>query len=68
MAEPLSEQDQWPKGWDGHESAQLRRLARLTFAQKLEWLEEAGRMVRHMRSQQRRNDTASPPSQSGYMP
>jgi hypothetical protein len=35
----------WETGWDGHEAEQLRRLAALTFAEKLEWLEEAQRLL-----------------------
>jgi len=35
----------WEEGWDGHERAQARRLAAMTFRQKLEWLEEAHRLV-----------------------
>jgi hypothetical protein len=35
----------WEQGWEGHELAQRQRMARLTFAQKLEWLEEAQRVA-----------------------
>ena len=35
----------WESGWDGHEQAQLRRQAKLPFADKLQWLEEAHHMV-----------------------
>jgi hypothetical protein len=35
----------WESGWRGHEEAQLLRLAALPFAQKLEWLEQAQRLV-----------------------
>ena len=35
----------WESGWDGHERAQRERLARLSFAEKLDWLEEAHAMV-----------------------
>ena len=38
----------WERGWGGHERAQRLRLARLTLREKLEWLEAAHRMVRHM--------------------
>jgi hypothetical protein len=31
----------WERDWSGHEDAQLRRLAALSLAQKLQWLEEA---------------------------
>lgn len=34
----------WESGWDGHELAQLRRMAGLTLIEKLAWLEEAQRM------------------------
>ena len=40
---------QWERGWDGHALAQRRRMARLTLAEKLEWLESAQRLVLHMR-------------------
>ncbi len=36
---------EWERGWDGHEQAQRRRLARLPLADKLRWLEEAHRLV-----------------------
>ena len=38
----------WEKGWDGHHEDQLRRLARLPLTEKLKWLEEADRVVRHL--------------------
>lgn len=43
------DEDTWPAGWDGHQQAQLRRLARLTLAEKLAWLEEADGLVRQLR-------------------
>ena len=36
----------WERGWDGHDREQLIRLARLPLPQKLQWLEEAHRLVR----------------------
>jgi hypothetical protein len=39
----------WEPGWEGHELAQRRRLAKLTLAEKLDWLEEAHRLVRRLR-------------------
>ena len=39
----------WESGWDGHERAQLLRMARLTLAEKLEWLEEAQSLVLELR-------------------
>jgi hypothetical protein len=38
----------WERGWEGHRAEQLRRLARLPLAEKLRWLEEAARTVRHL--------------------
>ncbi len=35
----------WEHGWTGHELAQLRRLARLTLAEKVQWLEDAAHLV-----------------------
>lgn len=40
----------WEPGWDGHERAQRERLAKLTWEQKLDWLEEAHRFVTRMRA------------------
>lgn len=41
---------QWEYGWVEHEQMQLRRLANLSFAEKLAWLEEAHRVVLHLSS------------------
>ena len=38
----------WEKGWDAHEHAQRRRLARLSLEEKLRWLEEAHDLVHHL--------------------
>ena len=38
----------WEKGWGGHHEEQLWRLARLPLTEKLKWLEEADRVVRHL--------------------
>jgi hypothetical protein len=38
----------WERGWDEHERLQLQRLARLPLADRLEWLEEAHRIVLHL--------------------
>ena len=35
----------WEKGWVGHERAQMSRLARLSLADKIQWLEEAQELV-----------------------
>ena len=39
----------WDAGWEGHEIAQRKRLARLSLIEKLEWLESAHRLARHLR-------------------
>ena len=41
----------WESGWQGHTLAQRRRLARLSLAEKLRWLEEAQRLVGHLRGE-----------------
>ena len=38
----------WEKGWDGHEKAQLLRLARLSLRDKIRWLEEAQEMIKDL--------------------
>ena len=58
--EPLGSSDHlWEQGWEGHEDQQLRRLSRLSFPEKLAWLEEAHRLVRRIaearKSEQRSN-------------
>ena len=53
MNENEPEQDRyWEHGWDGHELAQMRRMARWPMSEKLAWLEEAHRLVEQL-SQQR---------------
>ena len=42
------EETTWERGWDGHQEDQLRRLAQLSLADKLKWLEEAHDLVRHL--------------------
>jgi hypothetical protein len=46
--EDSTQNRQWEHGWDEHNTMQLRRLARLSLEEKLEWLEEAHRLVRQM--------------------
>ncbi len=58
MAEDVSDEDRsWAVGWEEHKRDQLRRLARLPLWQKLQWLEEMNRIIRHLRSQK----TPEPP-------
>lgn len=37
----FEEERVWEQGFDGHELCQLKRMARMPFSKKLEWLEEA---------------------------
>jgi hypothetical protein len=39
----------WERGWHEHEQRQLERLAVLSLAEKLSWLEEAQRLLVHLR-------------------
>ncbi|MDD5308707.1 MAG: hypothetical protein PHU25_15425 [Deltaproteobacteria bacterium] len=48
------EEHLWERGWDGHEQAQLRRLARLPFSEKLRWLEDAQHFVRQVAESRKR--------------
>ena len=41
----------WEKGCEDHNRLQLERLARLPLSEKLAWLEEAHRLVRHIQSE-----------------
>jgi hypothetical protein len=43
----------WESGWEGHELAQRERRAALPFTVKLEWLEDAHRLVLALRPQDR---------------
>ena len=35
----------WDRGWEEHKLRQMERMARLPFAKKLQWLEEAHFLV-----------------------
>jgi hypothetical protein len=39
---------EWSRGWAVHQRAQMLRLAGLSLAEKLAWLEEADATVRHL--------------------
>jgi len=45
---------EWERGWDGHARAQQRRLARLTFAEKLAWLDEAHQLLLRIEDSRKR--------------
>ncbi len=50
---------EWERGWDGHARAQQRRLARLSFAEKLAWLEEAHQLALRMEESRKGHGGAS---------
>jgi len=39
----------WEEGWEGHEKAQLLRMASLPFEQKIRWLEEAQELIQALK-------------------
>ena len=51
----------WPRGFDAAERAQQRRLAALSLAEKLDWLEQAHRLVLQI-ERARARGPAPPPS------
>lgn len=56
---------EWEAGYDGHERAQRDRLARLPLAERLQWLEDAHRVVRHLEARRRERADRPPVSDSG---
>jgi hypothetical protein len=50
MSNPVDtdETGTWPRGWEEAELDTLCRLARMPLCEKLEWLEEAGRIVENL--------------------
>jgi hypothetical protein len=68
MSEPDDRDQQrvWERGWDEHERLQLLRMAKLSLAQKLEWLEQAHRLVLQFEANRKSRDSsnAPPPSDS----
>jgi hypothetical protein len=51
---------EWERGWDGHERAQLLRMARLSLREKVEWLEQAQAIARALQEAQKRVARADP--------
>lgn len=52
MTRPVENDEQgWDRGWDEHKARQLRRMAELSFADKLDWLEEAQKLGEHLIAQ-----------------
>jgi hypothetical protein len=60
MNEPTAKDDGWPRGWEGHELAQLRYWKQLPLAEKLAWLEEAHKLAMHLNRQP--DKSKGPPS------
>lgn len=56
----------WPRGWAGHRTAQLKRLADLSLAEKLAWLEAAQRTIAHLDSQRPSTTTAESRIAAGH--
>jgi hypothetical protein len=52
----------WDVGWEGHERAQLLRMAALPLPLKLRWLEEAQVVVDHLRRQREHASGSDAPS------
>lgn len=50
----------WERGYEGHELAQLRRLAKLSLREKIQWLEEAQEMVLHLQRAKEAKDSGQP--------
>lgn len=55
-----ADSQRWDRGWDEHRSRQLRRLAQLPFAEKLEWLEDAEKLGRRLAEQAKRRRVDEP--------
>ena len=50
----------WESDWQGHELAQMKRLAALSLEQKIRWLESAQEMALQMQQAQQAHRTAPP--------
>ena len=55
----------WEAGWEGHTVAQRQRMARLSIGEKLQWLEDAHRLVRQLERARRASAAPAPPHDSG---
>jgi hypothetical protein len=54
MVDGRDEGQAWERGWEGHQRAQARRLASLSLSEKLDWLESAQELARHLQARCRR--------------
>jgi len=64
MTSPGPPEREWEAGWGGHSDAQTRRLAALSLAEKLAWLEDAHRLVKQMQNTQRKTRAPDAPDPS----
>lgn len=48
----------WDKGWDGHRKAQILRWAKLSFREKLEWLDDAQEMLESLKKAQEKTSSS----------
>lgn len=46
----IGQRQVWERGWEDHRRCQSERLAALPLSEKLAWLEEAHRLVLHMKA------------------
>lgn len=57
MTNPENDRQQaWEQGWDGHRKAQLLRMAKSSFAEKLKWLDDAQAALNHFSRQVEKRD------------
>ena len=52
-AESKPDEHVWEQGFEDHEIQQLRRMARLTLPEKLQWLEDAHRLVMRLEAERK---------------
>lgn len=52
----------WDRGWEEHARAQRLRMANLPLWVKLQWLEDAQRMLQHMGREKRSTEDSEPDS------
>jgi hypothetical protein len=58
----------WEHGWEDHRRQQQARLARLSPAEKLQWLEEAHRLVLNLQAAKKAAATPPPTDPSDSAP
>ena len=45
----IRSQQQWESGFDGHSDAQLIRMSKLSFREKIQWLEDMQIIIEQMK-------------------